>query len=139
MTMEEKYSHMMSMFKNAVVSVSHSISKDELKMIGKVETDFKLAVDDTPGSQKYLCAELHFAKHMEYQYGTWTKYRVDTKKEKKEIGGVSATEMLEPSPLTKQKVSARGILFAHFVVHHSFVTLDIIWIRLWICDKGRWQ
>ncbi len=78
---------------------------------------------------KYLCADLHFVERMESQYGTWTKYRVDTKKEKKEIGGVSVTENWELSPLMKQKVSAKGVVFAHFVVQYLFVTLGIIWIH----------
>jgi hypothetical protein len=84
MTMEEKYSHMMSMFKNAVVSVSHSISKDGLKMVGKVETDFKLAVDDTPGSPKISVCRAAFCKA--YGISVWYMDQISSRYKKGEEG-----------------------------------------------------
>jgi len=141
MTMEEKYTHVMALFKNAVVSVSHSMSKDGLTRIGKVEADFKLAVDDAPGSPKISVCRAAFCRA--YGISIWYMDQISSRYKKGEEGdwrsfcdrelGVKSLDEAESLSKRYCICSLCGCF------SNSFVTLGIIWIHLWICGKGRWQ
>jgi len=84
LTMDEKYNHLMSLFKRAVVSVNHSMSKDGLNTISKVETDFKLAVDDLPGSPTISVCRVAFCRA--YGVSIWYMDQISSRFKRGEEG-----------------------------------------------------
>jgi hypothetical protein len=55
-----RYDYLMEIFKNSVRNISHGISKDGLKLTSKIDSEFKLAVDESPNSKKILVCRNRF-------------------------------------------------------------------------------
>ena len=52
----------MEVFKNSVRNISHGISKDGLKLTSKIDSEFKLAVDESPNPRKISVCRIAFCR-----------------------------------------------------------------------------
>jgi len=59
---QARYDHLMGIFKSSISNISRGISKDGLMLTSRVETDFKLAVDDSPFSRTISVCRIAFCR-----------------------------------------------------------------------------